>query len=766
VTARNFSGESGALTGIVVTGAAGTPVAPPVVDHSGGFTDTSDLFTYWPARSEGGRLRLTDGGFYETSFALTNDVVPVRTFTTAFDFQSAGGADGFTFVLHNFPYDQVWLPYYVSGGSYLGYGGGYLPNSIALKFDLYKPSGNNVASTTGLYFNGQAPIEDANEINTIPSGVNFHSGHVMHVVISYDGETLVQSIQDTVTNAVFSHEYKVDIPAIVNGGTAHAGFTAATGGLVSTQDILNWTYTDVAGGLAPAAPDVTPIDIGSDEGAQFSGAVASFLADDTVGGTPTFTATIDWGDGTTTAGHVAVGFLSGYFVTGQHTYADSGAYDVTVMVVDERNGAASIEHAAATVANLAPVASLTGFPPSAPEGGALAGAGSATDPSSADQATLAYTWAVLKNGTSFASGTGAAPSFTPDDNGTYVVTLTATDKDGGSSSASQTIDVTNVAPTVALAGAAMAAGVRGQSLDFTGSFTDPGSADTWSATVNYGDGGGPQPLVLGPGKTFSLSHAYAAAGNYTITVRVADDDGGAGSATKAVNVTATGMQPDPVDPTKTQLAVGGTSGNNVITLRSGPGNTGAVEVVIDGVSQGTFNPTGRIVVFGGAGNDILSIDQRSRLPAELYGGDGNDVLNAGGGGSILVGGAGDDVLAGGAGRDLLIGGAGADALAGMGDEDILIAGSTSHDGDPAALRALLAEWKRTDATYATRISHLRSGGGLNGASRLAASDLFDDTSADVLTGGPGNDWLVFNSAGPGVRDRALDASAGETVTDL
>ena len=60
-----------------------------------------------------------------------------------------------------------------------------------------------------------------------------------------------------------------------------------------------------------------------------------------------------------------------------------------------------------------------------------------------------------------------------------------------------------------------------------GSFTDPG-ADTWSATVNYGDGPDDQILVLDPAKTFTLNHVYADNGSYTVTVCVSDDDGAEG----------------------------------------------------------------------------------------------------------------------------------------------------------------------------------------------------------------------------------------------
>ena len=49
--------------------------------------------------------------------------------------------------------------------------------------------------------------------------------------------------------------------------------------------------------------------------------------------------------------------------------------------------------------------------------------------------------------------------------------------------------------------------------------TDPG-ADTWTGTVDYGDGGGAQPLSLNVDKTFSLNHTYADNGVYTVRVTV------------------------------------------------------------------------------------------------------------------------------------------------------------------------------------------------------------------------------------------------------
>ena len=254
-------------------------------------------------------------------------------------------------------------------------------------------------------------------------------------------------------------------------------------------------------------------------------------------------------------------------------------------------------------------------------------------------------------------------------------------------------------------------------------------------------------------------------GTATITVTVSDDDGGVGAASQNVVVSAAALQQDAADPTKTQLAVGGTTGNDVILVKVRPNGAG-LQVFINGVLQGVFNPTGRILAFGQAGNDVIVIDPAARQFSEVYGGDGNDAISAGGGGSILVGGAGDDVLSGGAGRDLLIGGDGKDALGAFGGDDVLVSGPTAYDDNPVALRALINEWSRTDATYAVRVDHLRNGGGANGAYRLNTSTVFNDAFADILTGGTGTDWFLLNSAGAGTLDRLLGNARSETVTDL
>lgn len=138
-------------------------------------------------------------------------------------------------------------------------------------------------------------------------------------------------------------------------------------------------------------------------------------------------------------------------------------------------------------------------------------------------------------------GDGSTPSDTLTsthayaDNGEYTVTLTVTDDYGASTSDTLTVTVNNVAPVVD-AGVDAAINEAGTFMS-SGSFNDPG-ADTWTATVNYGDGSGSQALLINLDKTFGLSHIYAddTGSPFTVTVTVTDDDGGIGTDTLIVTV--------------------------------------------------------------------------------------------------------------------------------------------------------------------------------------------------------------------------------------
>ena len=71
-----------------------------------------------------------------------------------------------------------------------------------------------------------------------------------------------------------------------------------------------------------------------------------------------------------------------------------------------------------------------------------------------------------------------------------------------------------------------------------GSVTDIRAGQTWTATADFGDGSGAEPLTLNPDGTFTLSHTYAEPGEYRVTVVVTDGEGNVGLAEFLVLVTA------------------------------------------------------------------------------------------------------------------------------------------------------------------------------------------------------------------------------------
>src|SRR5262249_34680266 len=82
------------------------------------------------------------------------------------------------------------------------------------------------------------------------------------------------------------------------------------------------------------------------------------------------------------------------------------------------------------------------------------------------------------------------------------------------------------APALVMAGADVSVD-EGSTFTSAGSFIDSDAIDT--ATVDYGDGTGPQPLSLNSDGTFTLSHFYADNGTFTVTVQVNNSLTGAGT---------------------------------------------------------------------------------------------------------------------------------------------------------------------------------------------------------------------------------------------
>jgi hypothetical protein len=371
--------------------------------------------------------------------------------------------------------------------------------------------------------------------------------------------------------------------------------------------------------------------------------------------------------------------------------------------------------------------------------------GAFSDLDAADTHTVVVTWGPGEGSTTLSLAAGVLtfsathqylddkPSGTLSD--VYPIGVTITDNHFGSGVGSTSVTVDNVDPVASVSGPS--GGVRGQALNFSGSFTDVGTLDTHEVKWDFGDGtvidfhSSTDPNALTP-----PTHIYTASGVYTLTLSVRDDDGGIGVKSQDVTITAVAIQQDPCDPDETALVVGGTTANDTIVLNP-QGNAGDISVLINGVSQGVYHPTGHIIVYGQAGDDDIQVAGSISLSAWLYGDAGNDRLKSGAGGSILLGGDGDDQLNGGSGRNILIGGRGSDRLVGGSGDDILIGGSTAYDGNPQLLCTIWDSWNSAVDGYAVRVAKLRH--------LLFDSTVFDDGDVDKLTGASGQDWFFIGS---------------------
>jgi Ca2+-binding RTX toxin-like protein len=76
------------------------------------------------------------------------------------------------------------------------------------------------------------------------------------------------------------------------------------------------------------------------------------------------------------------------------------------------------------------------------------------------------------------------------------------------------------------------------------------------------------------------------------------------------------------------------------------------------------NPLNKLVINGGNGNDKITVDDAVFVGVQANGGNGQDVIDGGGGNDTLSGGNGKDSIDGAAGNDEIHGGNGADNLQG------------------------------------------------------------------------------------------------------
>jgi len=170
----------------------------------------------------------------------------------------------------------------------------------------------------------------------------------------------------------------------------------------------------------------------------------------------------------------------------------------------------------------------------------LDGTGS-TDP---HNAVLSYSWSPTEH---LNDASIAMPTYTALDDTVDNITLTVSDLGGDVTAATEmtdddetTVTVLNVPPVVTAIGDIIS---EAGTATVTATFIDPGTLDTHTASILWGDGS-PAEMVSVVALAAGVNHVYGDNGSYSVTVTVTDDDGGSGGDTVDVVV---GNLPPEVD---------------------------------------------------------------------------------------------------------------------------------------------------------------------------------------------------------------------------
>ena len=261
-----------------------------------------------------------------------------------------------------------------------------------------------------------------------------------------------------------------------------------------------------------------------------------------------------------------------------------------------------------------PTTADAGGPYTVDEGGAVTLAGGGT--TGTGRSIAAFAWDLDGNGTFETAG--PTPTFSAaglNGPGSRAVTLRVTDSLGETATAQAVVQVRNVPPV--LSDIAVSPAGEGSDSILTGRIADAGAGDTFTVTVDWGDGA-TETFATG-GLAFSKAHRYAIAkpGGYAVQVTAADSDSAAAAPATATATVAnappviSGLSAAPA-PEGSPLTLTGTltdpgSGSSfLLTVNWGDGATESSAVAAGPFS---FTHTYALARIGGYDVRVTALDQ-------------------------------------------------------------------------------------------------------------------------------------------------------------